>query len=306
MKGLELSRALFDECLRPRLEAEAPQLLPQLAAGLVGEGSECFGFDDEQSRDHDWGAGLCLWLTDDAPAEAAAALDALLGTLPERFRGVPLRVRAQGRTGIFRVGSFYRALTGRPDAPDTAEDWLAVPEPSLAAATNVEVFYDGAGAFSAVRGRLLGYYPEDVRLVRLAQCAAVAGQTGQYNYARCLIRGERAAAQVIRGRFLENAAALVFLLNRRYRPFYKWTWRALRALPLLGAETDAAAEKLAELPDGPEAAYVMEGAAAAIAAQLREQGLSGSGSDFLMDHIGALLGGVRDEKLRARGISLIF
>ena len=306
MKGLELSRALFEECLRPRLEGETPELLPLLAAGLVGEGSECFGYDDERSRDHDWGASLCLWLPDDAPESAFASLGALLDTLPERFRGVPLRLHAQGRTGVFRVGAFYRGLIGRADAPETAEDWLAVPEPSLAAATNGEVFCDGAGAFGAVREKLLAYYPEDVRRVRLAQCAALAGQTGQYNYARCLLRGETAAAQVIRGRFLENAAALVFLLNRRYRPFYKWTWRALRALPLLGAETDALAERLSAMPDGPEAADVFEQLAALLAAELRRQGLSGSGSDFLMDHIGALLGGVRDEKLRARGVSLVF
>ncbi len=306
MNGLELSRALFGECLLPRLRADAPELLPFLAAGLVGEGSECFGFDDERSRDHDWGASLCLWLPDDAPEDAFRTLDTLLDALPEHFRGVPLRLRAPGRTGVFRVGAFYRALIGRPDAPERAEDWLSVPEPSLAAATNGSVFYDGAGAFGAVRERLLSYYPEDVRRVRLARCAALAGQTGQYNYARCLLRGERAAAQVIRGRFLENAAALVFLLNRRYRPFYKWTYRALRALPLLGAETDALAEELSGLPDGPEAAAVIEEIAGGIIAALRAQGLSGEESDFLMDHVGALLGGVRDEALRARGVSLIF
>ena len=145
MKGLELSRALFDECLRPLLEREAPQLLPLIAAGLVGEGSECFGFDDERSQDHDWGASLCLWLPDDSPENAFGTLDSLLAGLPERFRGVPLRVHAPGRTGVFRVGAFYRSLIGRADAPESAEDWIAVPEPSLAAATNGAVFYDGAG-----------------------------------------------------------------------------------------------------------------------------------------------------------------
>ena len=306
MKGIELSRALFDECLRPLLASEAPQLLSLLAAGLVGEGSECFGFDDERSQDHDWGASLCLWLPDDAPQDAVKTLDALLDRLPERFRGVPLRLRAPGRTGVFRVGAFYRGLIGRADAPETAEDWLAIPEPSLAAATNGAVFHDGAGAFGAVRERLLAYYPEDARRFRLAQCAALAGQTGQYNYARCLLRGETAAAQVIRGRFLENAGALVFLLNRRYRPFYKWSWRAMRALPLLGAETDALADRLSALPDGPEAAALIEKIGSSIASELRRQGLSESGSDFLIDHVGALLGGVEDGALRARGVSLIF
>ena len=306
MKGLELSRALFREELRPRLERETPELLPLLAAGLVGEGSECFGYDDERSRDHDWGAGLCLWLPDDAPEAAEKQLEALLGRLPERFRGEPLRLHAPGRTGVFRVGAFYRGLIGRADAPETADDWLAITEPSLAAATNGAVFYDGAGVFSAVRSGLLAHYPEDVRRFRLAGSAALAGQTGQYNYVRCLLRGDAAAAQVIRGRFLENAAALVFLLNRRYRPFYKWTFRALRALPILGPETADAAEKLASLPDGREAADTIEAISAGIVSELRRQGLSASGSDFLMDHVGALLGGVEDEALRSRGVSLVF
>ena len=63
MKGLELARGYFyDECL-PRLRRELPAVLPHLAAGLVGEGSDCFGYDDHVSRDHDWGPGFCIWLS---------------------------------------------------------------------------------------------------------------------------------------------------------------------------------------------------------------------------------------------------
>ncbi len=54
MQGLELTRLFFEECGRPMLEEQFPDLLPFLAAGLFGSGSECFGYDDEISRDHDF------------------------------------------------------------------------------------------------------------------------------------------------------------------------------------------------------------------------------------------------------------
>ena len=62
MKGLELAKRLYEERARKLFENELPDLIPQMAVGLVGEGSECFGFDDEISRDHDWGPAFCIWL----------------------------------------------------------------------------------------------------------------------------------------------------------------------------------------------------------------------------------------------------
>ena len=47
MNGLEIAEAYFDEYGLPMLEEKFPELLPHVAAGLFGSGSECFGFDDD-------------------------------------------------------------------------------------------------------------------------------------------------------------------------------------------------------------------------------------------------------------------
>ena len=75
MKGLEIARAYFEQYGLPMLREQFPGLLPLIAAGLTGSGSECFGFDDEISRDHDFEPGFCLFLPDE---ETVSRRDAFL------------------------------------------------------------------------------------------------------------------------------------------------------------------------------------------------------------------------------------
>jgi len=305
MKGLDLSEALFRTEFLPLLEREAPEALPHLAAGLVGEGSDCFGFDDAESRDHDWGPAFCLWLPAEQ-RELRPALEDTLKKLPASFGGYPLRPMVpRTRVGVFTVEEFYAMLIGRTDLPRRGTEWLDLPEPCLAAAANGAVFLDNAGAFSAFREGLLAHFPEDVRLWKLASCAGRAAQTGQYNYLRCMKRGDTVAAAAIVGYFLENIAGMTFLLNRRYRPFYKWTYRAVAELPTLGREVRAGMERVVAAAPGPEAFHAMEALSALLIAELQRQGLSSSRSDFLMEHCGELLGRIRDREVLARPLSLV-
>ena len=64
IKGLELSRAFFDAYGRTLIETEFAPFADRIAAGLVGPGSERYGFDDGVSEDHDFCAGFCLWISE--------------------------------------------------------------------------------------------------------------------------------------------------------------------------------------------------------------------------------------------------
>lgn len=56
--------------------------------------------------------------------------------------------------------------------------WVYVPESRLATVTNGEVFVDKLGQFSAIREKLLAFYPNDVRLKKMAARAAGNGAGG--------------------------------------------------------------------------------------------------------------------------------
>ena len=284
MKGLELARDYFERCGRPMLERDFPELMPFLAAGLCGSGSECFGWDDEVSRDHDFEPGFCLFLPEEALVDRRQEflLERAYAKLPKDFEGVSrpaLQPVGGARHGVLRTADFFRRTVGSENGVLRTAEWLSLPEQALAEATNGAVFFDDWGELSRIRGQL-AYYPEDVRLKRLAGRLLLAAQAGPYNYRRCLAHGERGAAQLAAFEFADSASAAAFLLARRYRPYYKWRFRALRELPLL-SELASPLEEL--LTGGPEAERdreaLIERVCAALAAEVRAQGLAAGGSD---------------------------
>ena len=105
------------------------------------------------------------------------------------------------------------------------------------------------------------------------------------------------------GEFVDHAQAVVFLLNRRYRPYYKWAHRALLELPFLGREAGAAFAELAACPP-PERLGRIEALCALLIRGLEEQGLTDGGSDFLLDHGERILASVQDRALRSLPLML--
>lgn len=311
MKGLELSEHYYREQCAPALADLFPALSRRIAAGLVGEGSECFGFDDELSQDHDWGVSLCLWLNKRDYKKYRNALEETLNRLPTSYRGYPRRIldpRAGKREGVWEIGEFYFKQIGLDAPPGNSLEWMAIPEINLAAATNGKVFADPVGEFSKFRERLLAFYPEEVRRKKVAAQCASAAQSGQYNFPRCIKRKEYVAAAMAESMFIRAVCSTVFLLNKRYKPYYKWLHRALGELPLLGAEVAGRLSAFVERGrEGNQAAKqmeIIEDICALIASELVKQELSTAKSDFLLDHGASVQAAIQDDMLKNMNIFL--
>ncbi len=235
MKGLELSRKYYEEYGKPMLENEFPEIKHLIAVGLVGSGSDCYGYDDDISRDHDFEPGFCLFLPDENLIDDKTFfnLERAYSKLPKEFCGYKrtlVKPVGGSRNGVFRTKEFYNKKIGSPNGELTYEQWFSIPDYALAEATNGEIFKDDLGEFTEIRNKLLNM-PEDILLKKLAGNLLLMAQSGQYNYPRVLNRGETASAQLALFEFSNTAMKACFLLNRKYMPYYKWQFRALRDLP---------------------------------------------------------------------------
>lgn len=240
MTGLELSKKYFAECGEPMMERDFPEITPKCAFALCGEGSECLGFDDDVSRDHDFEPGFCVFVPDDTNEKTMFRLERAYAKLPQDFEGFTRqRVLPVGgrRHGIIKTGDFYEKFVGERRGELSLLRFATIEPHFLLAATNGEIFRDDSGEFSAIREKL-NDMPVDAWLKRIAGHLLMAKQAGQYNFTRCVDRGEYGAAQLCAIEYAKHVTELVFLINRAYSPFYKWKFRAMREL-----------EKLSDLAD---------------------------------------------------------
>lgn len=117
MTGLEIARGYYEEFGKPMLESEFADILPFLAVGFVGSGSEHYGYDDEISRDHDFEPGFCIFLPgeDVVDRRRAFQLERAYAKLPKEYA----RIKRQNispvggnRNGVIRTSDFYLKAVG--------------------------------------------------------------------------------------------------------------------------------------------------------------------------------------------------
>ncbi len=305
MKGLELSKKFYFAYGKPMLENQFSSVMPNLATGLIGSGSECFGYDDDISQDHDFEPGFMILLPDEEiiDRQTAFQLERAYSKLPKRFEGYQRNLLSPvggARHGVIRISEFVLRKTGVKDGLLTDKQWMSTPETSLAEIVNGEIYYDGPGYLTEIRKRL-SYYPERIRRKKLAGNLLLMAQSGQYNYTRCLSHNEQAAAQLAVFEFTRSTISTIFLLNQRYMPYYKWLFRSLRSLPVLSIEAELL-EFLITTENEPsiseEKYKIIEGISSDIIDVLIDEGLSKANCSDLEKHAYSVNDSIDDPEIR--------
>lgn len=231
---VDISRAFFREHVLPVFVREFPGETAQTTFGLFGYGSDVLGMDDEYSRDHNWGIRINALMPEELyQPRHAEIMQRVSSQMPMTWRGHALQHGFANTFGLELAsleGHLLRTI-GIAHPPQTDAEWLAIPEEDISHVIAGEVWHDPQGSFSAVRETLKAYYPEPVRLRRIAHWARYYSGMGAYALKRAILRGNDYYANITFTRAMRLGVQLAFLLDRRYFPYDKWTFAFFEKLP---------------------------------------------------------------------------
>ena len=252
IQALDLSAEFYEYIAKESLYEHFGAFVSRMAIGLVGEGSECFGFDDAVSTDHDWGPGFCIWLTREDYKLIGKDLQKWYENLPVSYKGyIRKNVNGTGRVGVWCMDDFFRYFTGYTNAseiPD-ANALLALSEEGMACLLNGRIFHDPSGEFSQRRYAFYDLFTEKIWNIKLAYSFINLGKFGQYNYPRSMKRGDYVTAQMVLYKYVEELLKFVHYANHVFPPYYKWLKKSASGLEKLAVLADLT-DALADFADG--------------------------------------------------------
>ena len=240
--NLDRCEAFYEKYGVPMIHEKYPEYEGRIAVGMVGDGSDCFGFDDDISADHDYGIGFCMWLDKDTYEKIGSSLQADYEDLLQENGAKFLKEHGEnetafsqeflaGRRGVFEITAFYENILGLPY--DNENLFILTEENKLALAVNGRVFRDDEGVFTKIRQYLKNYYPEKIWRYRLAEKLHDFSQYAQSNYARMMARQDYVTSGLCISKGVESAMDIAYILNRQYAPYYKWKRKGLETLQRL-------------------------------------------------------------------------
>lgn len=266
IKGLEIDREYYENIGRPMLEEKFIDYFSEMTIGMFGEGSDCFGFDDSYSMDHDWGPGFYIWLESDLYKIIGEELQREYDALPADYRGYKRMNTEHGRRriGVSNVDDFCSYYLGKMAYDEwksrgeiSSAHMLEIPEYKLAAFCNGMIFKEygsfgdkehsvhdsdekTTGRSLDTRGTIIGlrtyiseYYDKSTAIKLLCQRLAEFGQNAQYNYPRMKKRGDSAAAMQLLHTGLRRAVQAAYILNKLYAPHDKWLMKGTESFNIL-------------------------------------------------------------------------
>ena len=243
VKGMDLCRRFYEQAVRPILAAHFPAL--RYSAARLDGGSDVLGFDTSQSRDHDWGPKVMLFLDEDEFDEVNEPLSRVLSeNLPFTIDGYPTsfgyHVDAYGLEATDQRpfhhgvsletvrGFFTKHLGVDPDGEIAARQWLAIAQQRLCTVARGKVFHDGLQRLGRARCTL-SWYPKDVWTFLLC-CQWRRLDQEEPFVARCGDVGDELGSRIVAARQIVELMRLCFLLEKQYWPYQKWFGSAFSGL----------------------------------------------------------------------------
>ena len=243
--GLELSRLLYEEAVRPIVERSFSTL--RWGAARNQAGSDVYGFDTERSMDHGWGPSLTIYVAqEDWRPGLGDEIKRVLGDeLPHHIHGFPTFMQQPGDASkvLWRSGQMVMT-TERPikhdvgvgpehnviknwlgvdpvrGTPLTIDEWLVIPSHHLREFTSGAVYRDDTGVLARAR-ETVRWYPHDVWLyllaaqwLRIDQEAPFMGRNGEV--------GDELGSRVIAARLVREVMRLAYVMERTHQPYTKW------------------------------------------------------------------------------------
>lgn len=250
-KGIDICKKYYDRYVRPMIDEKFPEYASKIACGLSGEGSDAFGYDDDLSRDHDWGPSVCLWISEETDEKIGEDLRKAYEELPGEMDGIKRApyVRGKDRRGVQVIPEYFRRLTGASMYEEI--DWRETASPLLAAAVNGRIWRDDEGIVTEFRNKLIKGYPESILFKHLAESCARFAREGQYNAPRVSKRGDDLTARMFIYDAAREAMKLLYLANGKFYPHDKWLRYGLKDLE--GGDTlDSLLQSMVEDPEKAE------------------------------------------------------
>ena len=233
---IDISHDFFEEIVKPILEKYFPEETAQTAFGVFGYGSEALRLDDEYSRDHHWGLRIDALMPEETfETRRQVIMETLQAKLPDSYQGHSLREAHLAGAGLApdNLNAFLKRTIGMDHAPTTYAEWLSIPEEDIIHLINGEVWYDPPGKFTEIRQTFTNYYPEPVRLRRIAHWCRYFSGMGTYALNRAILRNNEFYATTRFSNAIRLGIQLAFLLDKQYFIYDKWLMAYFERLPRL-------------------------------------------------------------------------